>query len=274
MKKTNNIILKQFFLLSMFFLAPGVYGQQLNNQMRYFLFPSQMNPAFTGMEGDMKVSVIYNRQWLNWENGPEYLNMELTGAIRDRHGLGVSFISDSEHILGKTGGYMSYRYKLPIFEHTYMAFGLSAGFLGQRIYFDRIKNSDQSDGSLLKASVDKTTWDINAGWMISRKNLSLGFSVYRLTAPETNFRKENSKDKKQVTLKLIRHYSLHARYLYSFHPKWDLQPSIVLRSAQGLPVQYYGEVTATYDRRLTGGVFLRNLDGLRFTIELMASRCL
>lgn len=178
---------------------------------------------------------------------------------KNRPWLSVS--KDAANIIGQTGGMGTFSYFLGLPAGHSLSLGLSLGFTRNEIYFDCIKANDISDPSLLNSTDSKTNFDSDFGLNYKYKAFELGFATKHLLAG--NYFYEKTEEFKSLNYQLIRHYIINAQYNFSLmDDKLDVSPGVLVKSAQGLPVQYEVTAMAKWDKKVWLGLAYKEQFGV------------
>jgi type IX secretion system PorP/SprF family membrane protein len=226
--------------LALFGLLSLIVSTQLNAQQvpalsHYYYNPYLINPAEAGSGEQARAFLFHRQQWVGIPGAPETSAFTVDGKLDDRPiGLGLSIINDQTNILGRISAMVSGSYTLKLATDHALAFGMSVGGLRNQVYFDKI-NGDATDPGILNNIESKTVFDGNAGLSYRFKKLNIGLASEQIFNRKISY--ENAADSKDVTIALVRHYIVSARYDISLTPDLEFRPVVLLRSAQGLKSQ-------------------------------------
>lgn len=192
-------------------------GQVDPHFSQYYVYPSYLNPALTGIfDGDYRVSGIYRSQWgsISAPFSTPGASVEIT--TNKNINFGVS-------ILNQTAGNGGYNYltaygsasytgvKFGVNGYQRLVFGLQAGLINRR--FDQTKFTTGNQWNPITGynpgiqpealSINKSlSFDAGAGLLYfdaepgKKANLFVGFSTSHLTQPEDKFTSTSSKKEK------------------------------------------------------------------------------
>lgn len=242
------------FTLIVFSLLPGI-SQQLPVMTLGFENPQFYNPAASAFKNTVNASFGYRQQWAGIPGAPETFVLTVDGKPADKMGLGFTFYNDRTDILGQLGLFGNYAYKFKILENHYIGLGLSAKLLHNQILYDRINASQTDESELLDYSQRGTKFDAGTGLRYAYKDIFFAdFSALNLMKNRYTFEEQNTFKKQRI--QLITHYIASVGYSFIFQEgKYRVDPWITIRSAQGLPLQYEGNLSFTLNDvvKLTGG---------------------
>jgi type IX secretion system PorP/SprF family membrane protein len=176
---------------------------------QYYVYPSWLNPALTGIfDGNYRVAAIYRNQW-NSVSSP-FSTIGATADISTDKNLnfGISLLDQKAGDAGYhyMNGYASVSYSGIRFGsqgYQRLSFGMQGGFINRKITPGKFQFGDQwnpttgysasNPTSDFIANTSSTTFDLGAGLLFfdgdpsHKANLFAGFSASHLTQPEDPF---------------------------------------------------------------------------------------
>lgn len=218
--------------------AIGAGAQQLPLYSQYYFNPFIVNPSMTGISDETNAYLIHRSQWTGIPGSPVTNAFTLDGAIKDKNmGLGFTVFNDVQDISERLGLYASYAYRLKIDDDNRVLFGLSMGFLDNRIDFSKAVVSDMSDPMLFSTMQRKSTLDANFGVTYEWTKLRVGISVPQLFGQHVAF--SNNTDPR-FYYQLNRHYQGTAQYKFTLSEAQELslEPLVMVRWVPHAPFQY------------------------------------
>ncbi len=255
------------FLLLILLISRIAFGQE-DPQFAHNMYNNVFtNPGSTGMtNGRLCADIINRNTWVNFEGAPKTTLMSVhTGIKKLKGGLGLSIVDD------RLGFYSDFRAKISYSYHTQTALGL----LGIGIETGMINRSlegawqapDGIDGDMLipQSPARKMFLDLGTGIFLKKQNkYYLGLSVSHIQNPKIAY-------SDSAASFLRRHYFGTAGYNFRmFNSPVELKPSVFVKF-DGTKLQYSGNLTAQYNKKISIGVSYRNQDALTGIIgfELM-----
>lgn len=228
-------------LLSFAILFVGnVFAQQIPLIDHYSINPYLVNPAMAGNTGN-KAMLLYRSQWADVEGAPESILFTLDGKTNeDKVGLGLLVFRDMVNVVGKTGAYGSYAYHLKSGEDHLISFGMSFGVIQNKLLFDRIKETDPVEITLLNVAKDETKFDANAGVNYSFKAFNIGIAAQQLFLNTLDI--SDNQNQADYTFRYNRHYLATASYAFALNDKYKLVPTIQGRMAKYTQPQFDGNI--------------------------------
>ncbi len=121
----SKIALVFFTLISLSSLSAVAQTEPFANQ--YFFNQYLANPAFAGLNGNLKISANYRKLSTSIENAPVSQALSADFSINDKNGLGLTILNSKAGFFSQTNIMGTYAYHLPISTEKKLSFGLSAG---------------------------------------------------------------------------------------------------------------------------------------------------
>lgn len=231
-------------LISGLLLTGSLQAQQLAPFSTLYAQPILTNPAYVGHYDDPQAFLLFRKQWVGIPDSPETQLFNIDGDIAENMGLGLMIMNDRQNILGRFGGYLSYKYNIRINDNQDLSFGIQGGAFQNQILFDRINADDNSDEVLFLNEESKLVPDVNFGMLYRWKRLEIGLSAYQLLGNTVTH--ENQSTFQETNFKLIRHFNASVRYQFNVNDYWSIDPMVNLRSVQGM--QLLGDLAVFANR--------------------------
>lgn len=220
-----------------FLAASTVHAQQVPISSHFYENQFIYNPSAIGMQDYTQAFFHARKQWMGIQGSPETFHFTLDGSLNHKKaGLGLMLFTDKSGIIGRTGGYGAYRYKLKINNEHQVYLGISAGFLQNKIIFEKIQAEDIDETTLLNNTEKQTVFDANAGVTYTYKNWEVGLASYQLF--NSNFYYEGNASIQSLKYKIIRHYIGSVKYEYAVNNEFRLDPQLIIKNVQGMPLQF------------------------------------
>lgn len=137
------------------------------------------NAAFAGIDTGINIGLAYRKQWSTISGAPR--NQAITAAYRfGKVGLGLNFYNDKAGLLNRTRTVATYAYHLPLnANNQQLHFGLSLGFLNQRIYENEVVGTT-GDAAIGTLNQRDTYIDGDFGAAYATNNLTIQGSLPNL----------------------------------------------------------------------------------------------
>lgn len=247
---------KGLIIVVMVFICGISNAQQIGMYSHYFYDPMVYNPAFSGSGDATNATLISRSQWTGFKGGPKLTLFTLDGSlIAKKVGAGLTLISDRKGISNRTGGNLSYSYRLNINDDAHLRFGLSLGIMNHTLDFSDVLVENTIDPILFTDIQRKTTFDENAGMVLVWKELEISAAVPQLIGNKVNYVDEDN----------IRLYYTQSRHImtslkYKFFIVKDkgisIAPQGLVRFVPNTPFQFDGNINLDWkDKFWIGGTY-------------------
>lgn len=146
------------FIAALLVLAAGALSAQEAGYFNHqYLQPILINPGAAGFTGDHQFLAGYRHRWSGFPGAPRTFTALYNGAVADRLGLSVQFLSDRIGAANQTGAQFSLAYQIDA-DRTKISFGLSAGMQEFRI-------TGTNDDPLIDPTDELLNEAINGYWL-------------------------------------------------------------------------------------------------------------
>lgn len=214
-------------------LASGLYAQQLPVMSSYPVNDYLSNPAMAGIKGN-HATLINRNQYHKSSNAPETFLATLDGSFNNaKFGYGFAAYRDVINILGRSGAYGTYTYRLSFLEKHFLTFGLSLGLEQNKILNSRVNSELPEELILSGQKSDNLSFTSNFGMVYQLGNVQLGFGGYRLF--------ENNPVRIQPSNEMAYHYQFNRHFVNTLSYRMAVinkvlfaEPVIRIRYAKGM----------------------------------------
>jgi len=251
-------------LLLILFSSVTVVGQQQGIYSNFLLNENYYNPAIAGSKNVHIVSLGYRNQWTGFTGAPVNVNANFYGSVKNKgkHGYGISFINEKMGITNKAGLYLNYAYHIKLSQRLKLGFGIRPGYIQYGVKLYDAQLADQGDEILTGNIYSAGALDVNTGFHLYSSKFFVMGSLNHLLGKSVQFTTYNSS--------LSFHYNLIGGYNFNLvKQKVVLQPSVMLKYASPVPVQWTGMVKATYSDKYWLGLIYRSEDAVGISAGLM-----
>ncbi len=216
------------------------FGQQVPMYSHYYFNRFLYNPAMTGETSYGQAYLLYRNQWNSVAGAPETRALTIDGPLRNKKvGLGFSFFQDEAGAFNSTGGKLSYRYGLQLSKESMLNFGLSLGFLDNRVDFNDLRVQRPEDYVILNQYDNQIGFDATFGLNYVWKDLQIGLAVPQVLANEFAYESIGANiNDPDITYGLVRHFIASARYDLKINDNLTFEPVALVRATPNTPVQY------------------------------------
>lgn len=230
--------MKKTLLLALIGVSTTLSAQQIPLIDHYIINPYLANPAQAGNGGN-KAMLLYRSQWADVEGAPESMIFSIDGKTNEgKVGLGFMAFRDVVNVIGKTGAYGTYAYHLNLGENQRISLGMSLGVVQNKLMFDRIRESDPVEITLLNVAKDQTRFDANAGVNFMFKDFNLGLSAQQLFMHKIDI--PDSKNQADYLFRYQSHFLATASYNLGLTDMLSLMPVMQMRTALSGKAQFDG----------------------------------
>ncbi len=259
----SKAIISLFFLL----LSTEFTAQQNPQFSQYLQNPLVLNPAITGAEDFLDVTLGYRNQWTGFEGAPKTGTLSFhtpsallfgknrRSASESHSGLGVFIYSDDTGPINKSGYYLSYAYHLQASEEWFVSLGT---FIGASQFSFNANDVEliENPNDILVQNTSNTNFDMSLGVYVYSKDLFVGLAANQIFDQEIPYDIDNGT--LTTTGSLPRNYNVLVGSRIRVDRNWEVIPSGVLRTVENAPVQWDISVKTEYQNRLWGGLSYRN----------------
>lgn len=239
------------------------------------------NPAFAGMTDGICVSAINRQQWVGFDGAPSttlagvHTGIKLFGV---KGGIGLSVMDDRFEFETNFQAKLAYSYHKRIGLGT-IGIGIEAGIINKDLAGEW-KSPSGGDGSednaiplaLSGGQIQKIIFDLGAGvYYKVGERFYASFSMSHIHQPDIAFTGLSNQENFQASF-LKRHYFGTAGYSFRLlNSPIELQPSVFVKF-DGTKMQYSGNISALYNKKIRLGVSYRNQEAIipMITFELIS----
>ena len=215
-------------------LIPSVGGaQDQGNFAQFYLNPYLLNPSYAGLDGQPSASLVYRKQWMTIDGAPTITNLSLQAPLNTRVGAGVNINNDSKGFYNNSTLLFSVAYHVPVQEHSFVRFGLSAG--GSWNTVDMKKLEAVNDPALSNVLEKNASLAGNAGISFHHRTFNFGISLPAIFSPA--YVSEDAFNVKEV--KPFQALVVHATNRFYFNDNKNIfEPYLLYHINTGLPKQF------------------------------------
>lgn len=229
----------------------------------HFYFSNQyLNPAFAGVEGITRATLIHRSQWVGYNGvdgggAPTYQLLSLTYPLKlmssptVNSGIGLDVVNDNIGPVNNLQLKLSYSYHAKFSNGGSLSFGLSGGFYAQRINQGKLRAIDKDDQTVLSLGNNQFKPDLGFGLWYSTKKYYAGVSMTHLTAAKFDFGSSS------VNSKLSRHFYMTGGYNLQLGPIITITPNAIIQSDFSEMNFSYGLLGSYNQFKYWGGLYLR-----------------
>ena len=216
-------------------------SQQTEYNSHYIFNPILLNPSMIG-EGPKNIFLGYRKQWSGFVGAPEIQQISFDSPLENKKSaIGFRLLNDVTNIIGKTSGYLTYKYKARISKKSDFSFALSGGFFQNRILFDQIIAFDQFESVIFESNQKYSGFDVDFGFNYRLDKFVIGATTKNIFQNSIVYFNDNNSN--NLNYSFIRQFNIHSQYTFSLKgDDFHLTPIILLQSVQGIPFNYEGNI--------------------------------
>jgi type IX secretion system PorP/SprF family membrane protein len=171
-------MLKRLLVCSLFFAHLYVVGQNTPAFRQFYFNQYLFNPAFAGIDGYTKASILYRKQWQGFNNAPSAAGFTLEYPTKNKASFGINFLSHEIVALRTSSIQTTFAYRIPLSVNQFLFFGLSGGVGSTKL---NISDADYSNDPTILAAADASFYaHANFGAVYQLAGLRVGFSLPKL----------------------------------------------------------------------------------------------
>jgi type IX secretion system PorP/SprF family membrane protein len=243
-------------LIGTIIIASSSFSQQRAGYSNFLLNDYYFNPAIAGSKDVHVANVAYRNQWAGFDGAPTLIMGNFQGSIKDqgKTGYGLSLISERKGITQNTAIYLNYVYHFKLSDKLKLGLGIQPGYMQYRVRLYDAVVVDAGDDVLTGTVYNANALDLSSGFHLYSKKFFVMGSAHRLLADAVNFTSYNSN--------LAFHFNGIAGYNFNIKMKnkktFELQPSVMVRYAAPVPLQYSVMLKGTFNKKMWLGLIYRS----------------
>jgi type IX secretion system PorP/SprF family membrane protein len=224
----------------------AVYSQYMFNMMA-------VNPAYAGSRDVLSLTALHRQSFSGIEGAPMTQTFTADAPVqRERVGLGFQLYNDRAGVLGSTGFYGNYAFRVKLSDRGTLALGLSAGVTNFRGDLASV-NTGQSDMAF-SANISKFLPNFGTGIYYSTDRFYVGASVPQLVRGRINEYAPRNSDR---YARQERHYFAMAGVVFPIGSSLMLKPSAMVKGVAGAPLTYDFNTNLWINNRIALGASYR-----------------
>lgn len=249
--------MKKLILLSSLVLFVLITKAQQDLMVTQYMFNHTfLNPAATAIKGNYNASLMYRKQWHQFEGAPVSQFLSVDGpVISDKMGIGLLIQRDQIGVNRQTDLLASYSYIIDM-DKIKLSMGLRAGTSIFQANYTEHRAWDTND-DLLQTNATSYLPNFGFGVYLKHEKYYASLSIPHILDydPNTNLSLdfENSNQ-------LVRHYYLMGGYRFQLNENFVLDPNMLLKHASRAPTQLDINLMAEYKQMVTLGFGYRTGD--------------
>jgi len=241
-------------------LSFSALGQQLPFLSSFTVNNYLMNPSNAGIRGN-NAFLINRNQYHQNKNASETFMASVDGNFKNpKFGYGIVAYNDVINVMGRSGAYGTYTYRLTLPQNHLLTFGLSFGAEQKRIQSNRLNSDLPTELALNNQITKELTMNGNFGVGYHYKNFQFGFAGYRLFDNSNVDIEKGSETKYDFIFK--KHFTTSLSYKLNLLPRVVfIEPIMQLRMAKGVEPQADFSLLTHYKEKFWVGASYRQAYG-------------
>jgi type IX secretion system PorP/SprF family membrane protein len=256
----NKIVYSCFIFLFIIAVKP-VFGQQDPLITQYMFNTLMYNPAFAGVEGLTKATIMHRTQWAGYEpsfgqGGPQNTMMVNLNApvLRMRSGVGVHIVNDNLGPINNLEAQISGAYHLGI-RNSKLSIGARAGFYSQTFDPDKYRWAQEDDPLRMAGKETQVLPDVAVGAFFRAEKFYAGLSFTHITRAKFDWAHDRTRNSLET------HMYVTGGYDYEFSHSLTFTPSVLIRSEFNT-YSFDLSCVATYNEKMWGGLSFRQSEAI------------
>jgi len=199
-----------------------------------------INPAFSAVDQDSRITAITRNQWVGFEGAPQTQTLNAyTTLPNEKTSIGGMFVHDRVGVESEQAFFLTLAQRVQLTENSHLAAGFTSGigyYLGN---YGSLSDQDP-------VFVNQSSWRANVGLglMYFNERWEFGFSVPYLA--KFNVGASNS----TTSLSALRSdFYLTANYRFRVNDFIKLKPSLLVKYTAGVPLQYDVNMNAYFEEK-------------------------
>jgi type IX secretion system PorP/SprF family membrane protein len=235
------------------------YSQQEAHYTQFMYNKILINPGFAGSRRVSSISALYRNQWIGYGGNPvSYLVSFDAPFDKNRLGAGLVLHRQTEGVIQRSAGNLSFSYDLINTKETTLRFGLSGTLRQFRFDLNNpdVYIKDRSDQSLDFKNPTITNANVGAGAYYDKKTYYIGVSMPNLMKNPITL--GNNIGATTIATEK-RHVYLMAGGFFKVtdNNDWHMKPAVMAKFVKNAPFSVDANVSMMYKKKIMGGVSYR-----------------
>jgi type IX secretion system PorP/SprF family membrane protein len=244
-------------------ITTGMAIAQQSAQYSQYMFNGLiLNPAYAGADEALSLTFVNRSQWVSVDGAPVTQSFSAHTLFDRQHlGVGLTVVNDKigVHRNQQAAGVVSYQLKVA--EKSVLSFGMQAGINIQKSNYAALNTGNAPLDVNYNGNVSQAYFNVGMGVYYRSPKLDVGFSVPALVP-------QKSVVSDSVTIHWRQaNYFLFARYRIRLNDMLALEPSVLLKYHQGVPLSYDINACLVIKKALTVGASYRKSESLDFLLK-------
>ncbi len=248
-----------YTLLIIFGFCVTSFAQQLPQYTQYQLNEFIINPAIAGSKNYFQARSNNRYQWEGITDAPRTFTLSVDGPLQTKKmGIGGYIFVDVTGPTRRTGFSLAYSYHIQIADNMHLSMAINGGLLQYSIDGSEIVFENPNDNIAVDRLRSTLIPDAGFSLYLYSDKFYFGASAPQLIKSKIQFKETIEKGKGRIA----DHYFAVAGYKFDVADKIQIEPSVLVKYVDPIPVQYEGTLRAIYDNQYWAGVSYRKDDAV------------
>ena len=250
-------------------------AQQVGLNSQYMFNTFLLNPAVAGSKEFVPIHTSVRKQWVGINEGPVSQSVTAHGYNGYNFGIGGGIFNETTGPTRRTGLNFTTAYHLVLkgsssrTNQMTLSFGLAATVTQHALDKNSLTTYLPNDPTILSAYDASLIPDVNFGVLLHKgTKWEVGLSAMSLAQTRVDIYNLGN----QVRNKLVRNYFLHGGYTFDVNEEFKIQPTLVFRMIEALPMQFDINTRFIYSDRYWAGVSYRHNDAISAMVGINIHR--
>lgn len=242
--------------------AGMAFAQQSAQYSQYMFNGLILNPAYAGADEALSLTFVNRSQWASVDGAPVTQTFSAHTLFDKQHlGVGLMVVNDKIGIHRNQQVAGSASYKLKVAEKSVLSFGMQAGVNVQKSNYTSLNTGGAPMDINYNGNLSHTYFNVGVGLYYKTPKLEIGLSAPALV-PEKYALNDTATIHWQQA-----NYFLFSRYRVRLTNSLDLEPGLLLKYHQGVPLSYDINACLVFKKALTLGVSYRKSESIDFLVK-------
>jgi type IX secretion system PorP/SprF family membrane protein len=263
---TSRILLLMGFAFSISLTAQA----QQDPAYSFFMYNGlAVNPAVAGSAETFSATALYRKQWAGIKGSPETQTLNLDAPVwNNKIGLGLSIINDKVGVVHNLNVNAQYAWRID-FGNSTLSLGLQAGMNNYKANYTSVVTNPQNPTDFsFSENTSKMIFNFGTGAYYYSERFFAGVSIPHIV----NQKLDGIQDENGVQSRQYRHYFLTGGYVFDAGERFKIKPSVLLKVAEGAPMQMDFNSNFWYDETIGLGFSYRTNDAITAMIQIQVAK--
>ena len=251
------------------FFSVQAMGQQDAMLSQYMFNGLFLNPAYAGSHDYFQSTLLYRKQWVNFNGSPQSIIAAVDGPIyKKKMGLGLIISNDKIGVTNQTDILANYSYSLKLGEGK-LAFGIKAGVSQYQATLSDLVYWDDKDPIYMGGNLTKYVPRFGTGLYYHQEKWYAGISIPTLLAYDNAYKNFNVNINNSSNLR--RHLLITGGYVFTLNDSWKIKPSALIKYTAAAPLEIDINANVLYKDMIWAGISFRSGDAIIGLLEYQAN---